>query len=253
MCQSLWPFYFNRKHYEDWADTHSIGIKAAAACGNRAAEARLRQQLGRAYIELSEFAKAKVELEIALALALESGQRGLIGSVLEFLGILANEEGRHDEATAFLQDARAIYVDLKYQRAIAIQDHHLGRTSLAGGRIKSAMAHLTSALDAIDIQGDGVTRVQVLLSLADAYRRDGQQIRARESLNEALAGARDLGLWHDEGAAHELLGELSIEQDDLSVGCRHLQLAHDIYASRRHPLAETIRKRLGELCGAPLA
>ena len=253
LCQSLWPFYFNRKHYEDWADTHSIGIKAAAACGNRAAEARLRQQLGRAYIELSEFAKAKVELEIALALALESGQRGLIGSVLEFLGILANEEGRHDEATAFLQDARAIYVDLKYQRAIAIQDHHLGRTSLAGGRIKSAMAHLTSALDAIDIQGDGVTRVQVLLSLADAYRRDGQQIRARESLNEALAGARDLGLWHDEGAAHELLGELSIEQDDLSVGCRHLQLAHDIYASRRHPLAETIRKRLGELCGAPLA
>ncbi|WP_043573372.1 NB-ARC domain-containing protein [Actinopolyspora erythraea] len=58
LCEAMWGFFFHRKHYRDWIDSHRLGIEAASRLGHPLAESRLRCQLAFAYLDLEHFEAA---------------------------------------------------------------------------------------------------------------------------------------------------------------------------------------------------
>jgi tetratricopeptide (TPR) repeat protein len=247
LCESLWLFYFNRKHYEDWLDTHQIAISAARACGNVAAEARMLQQSARAHLELGNFDKATEELDAALVLAQEAAIERLIASVHEFRGILELERGEYGLAIASLQQARAMFSDSKYRRGVMLQDLHIGRAYLYAGDLANAVIHLEQARDSVDKTNDLVTFTQIQIEVGNAYRLEHRLKLAVAALESAVAHSRELGLWHNEAAARELLGQTWLEGEDSASAVHELQLARALYVMLSDPRTDRVEAQLVEL------
>ena len=89
LAEALWPLYHARKHYADWIETNRLGVAAALRCGDRAVEARMRNQVARAQLELGETDQAQDELVRAHQAAREAGEPRMEAVVLESLGQVA--------------------------------------------------------------------------------------------------------------------------------------------------------------------
>ncbi|MFI6499635.1 hypothetical protein [Nonomuraea typhae] len=63
-AEAMWALYAHRRHYADWLETSRLGVLSAHRLGDRAAEARLRNQTARALVELSDYPAATAELNL---------------------------------------------------------------------------------------------------------------------------------------------------------------------------------------------
>jgi tetratricopeptide (TPR) repeat protein len=167
-------------------------------------------------------------LGAALKLAEGAGNPALSGSILEFVGILALEDGRYREAVTSLLEARSIYERLDLRRAVALQDLHLGRAYLGEGQVPNAVAHLEAALDSIDVNHDAITRAHVLIELGKSYAAAGEDELAVQALAQGVQDACRLGLWHDEAIGRELLGRVWLGRGDENKAEPELQRASSI-------------------------
>ncbi|MFC0547677.1 AAA family ATPase [Kutzneria chonburiensis] len=98
LCEALWGLYHLHGHYEDWIDTHQVGLVAARRCGNVEAEMRMESQLGSAHLGLGELDKALECFRNSHGLAVAIGHRQGQESSLEWQGkielrrVLAQED-----------------------------------------------------------------------------------------------------------------------------------------------------------------
>jgi len=83
-------FFYLRKHWGDWEETHAVGLSAARAAHDRQAEAWTPTSFGIAYGELRRFEEATDCQRQALAICREIGDRWVEGLALNSLGITYN-------------------------------------------------------------------------------------------------------------------------------------------------------------------
>ncbi|HEY3544116.1 MAG TPA: tetratricopeptide repeat protein, partial [Gaiellaceae bacterium] len=143
----LLSFFYLSKHWDDWLDTHYVGLAAATRAADAAGQARIRMGLGVAYDDLLRFEEAIVQHEAAAELFRGTADRRGEAWNHNNLGVVYDNLGRFAEAERCYRAGTALFRTLD------------------------------------DPKGQGLC----LNNLGDVYRQRHQFAEAEECLREALA------------------------------------------------------------------
>ncbi len=246
LCEPLWVLYQHYPHHADWIESHRLAVESARRCGDLRAQARMRCQLARAYLELSRLDEAHTELVGALDGARASGDRRLEASVVEFTGLLQDARGDHEAAVEAFDQAREINESIGSRRGMALQMYLLGRSLGRAGRHEEAIDALEAALPLFDELADERTAAHVTTSLGSAYLSVGRHDAARVALTRAVEILRGRHLPVQEAEALEVLAEVARVAGDAEVAGTCLRRAMDLYAVTGSPHADRLRQMLSE-------
>ncbi|MEA2495718.1 MAG: hypothetical protein QOJ29_3629 [Thermoleophilaceae bacterium] len=235
MVESLWLFHYNRRHYVEWIEATRLGVESARRAGHKDAETRLRTQLAWAFVELGRFGEAHDELDRANRAVVTSTNLQLQGSVREFTGSCYLKEGKYEPALEAFEQAREVFVRLRKQRAVALQDYFIGWAKIGKGDHAGALQTLRRALDTMRRVDDQMFVGRVLLRIGQATVQQGHADAAQEALDEGLAVFQALGMPVEEAETLEQLAAVADARNDHKTAAARRERAHAIYRSLGHP------------------
>jgi tetratricopeptide (TPR) repeat protein len=247
LCEAMWGLFAYRKYFGHWIDAHVLGLASAHACGDLRAEARMRVQLGHAYLNLGRQEQAREEFIRSLALAREEGYQLGAATALENVGLADLSLGKPDEAIGAFTEAREIFLQIGVLRGVLGLTRHIGEAHRDAGRHGQAVRHLLEARRLSAALPDHYNEARCLTSLGDAYLRAAQPEDAVRSLDEAFGIMVSLGGRYEQARIRASLAEalLRLGQGDLARD--HLAGALAVYSDIDAPEAGEIRRRLSEL------
>jgi tetratricopeptide (TPR) repeat protein len=247
LCEAMWSLFAYRKYFRYWIDAHCLGLASAQACGDRRAEARMRVQLGLAYLNLSRQEQARKEFTHALMLARQEGHRIGEATALENVGLTDLSLGRPEQAIGAFIAAREIFLQIGEPRGVLGLTRHIGEAHRDAGRHDEAVRHLLDARGMSAALPDPYNEARCLTGLGQAYLKAGQPDPAVRVLTEALSIMVRLGGRYEQARIRVALadGLLCLGQADQARD--HLADAHGVYSDIGAPEAEEIQRRLAEL------
>ncbi|MFC7617482.1 hypothetical protein ACFQV2_32735 [Actinokineospora soli] len=236
-CEALWPFYHGRKHHADWIEAHRLGVAAAVRANDPVAEARMRNQLARAYIELHRDADAEAELAAAGAAAALSDEPRARAVVLESEGVLALSRERFTDAASHFAGSLRINERIGDRRGTALECYHRADALVRGGiALGEAVALLERALSTAEEIADETTAARASIVLGSARLRAGSPDQARHPLTRAAEAMRRRGQPVKEIQALELLADVAARTDDGPLAAECAQRLSALYAQTGKPL-----------------
>ena len=243
-AEALWPLLQARRCYSEWIDADTIGIEAAMADAEPAAEARLRSHLARAHAELGDHERARSELRSADLAARLAGHAALVASVTEFAGVCALIERRWSDALEALESARQQMEALQNRRGVALADYLCGTALVGLGRPRDALEALDAAAPPLAEFDDTVSLAKVRRCRAEALLALDDRDAAHEELTEAERVMNGLRLDLDLARLHELWADLLLREEREAAATERLHKSHRCYTQIGHPDAERIEMRL---------
>jgi tetratricopeptide (TPR) repeat protein len=247
LCEALWGLFANRNYFRPWTRTHRTGIAAAQADGNRRAEARMRMQLGLAFLHLRRLADAREQYVLALALDQGEGHRIGEATVLEQLGLIDLAEGRLDEATEMFSRARDIFREISVPRGVAMMTCHIGEAHRDAGRYPEAIRDLTEARDMFAALPDRYNETRAITELGRTRLLAGEPKEAGQLLALALDAMTALDSPYEQARIRVALADVAAYLGDADGAHRHLELALAVYEAIGAPEAQQVRLTLGPL------
>jgi DNA-binding SARP family transcriptional activator len=191
LADTLAGFFQLRVHWDDWQQTHVLGLTAARQAGDRDAEGRLLAGLGDLHGCRRHLEEAMGCLQQSLAAFREAGnRRGELDSLLE-LGNCDLRQGRFGQAAARFEQALAGFRELGWRSREARVLYHLGELHCQQGRPAVAIACLEQSLTLMRAIGDRSWEAPILCRLGVAHGRQGRFEEAISCLEQSqvLAGA----------------------------------------------------------------
>lgn len=251
MCEALWGLFANRNYFGPWIGTHRTGIAAAQADGNRRAEARMRMQLGLAFLHLHRFPDAREQF--ALALALDQGEGHRIGEAteLEQLGLTDLAEGRLDAAIQAFSQAEGIFREISVPRGAAMMICHIGEAHRDAGRYPEAIRDLAEARSMFSALPDHYNEARAAAELGRAYLLAGQPGEAGRLLASALEAMIALDSPYEQARIRVALADTAARLGDAEGARRHLAMALAVYDALGAPEALQVRAALSGPAGGP--
>ncbi|MPZ79838.1 MAG: tetratricopeptide repeat protein [Actinophytocola sp.] len=247
MCEALWGFFLNTRHYGDWIKMHRTGIAAARQCGDARAEARMRSQLGFAYAKLRRFDDAVAENTAALRLAEEAGDDQACAIAQSQLGRAARGLGDLPAALAYFEAARDAQVLLGEWRGVALCRRRIGDLRSRLGDHDGAVGELMAAAAEMARLGDRTQHARTLMFLGAARLRADRADLADAPLLEALGLMQALGSPYYQAEILAQLGEVAERRADRDVAAGRYREAAELYAAVEDPRADVMRSRLSAL------
>ncbi|MCP2269425.1 putative ATPase [Actinokineospora diospyrosa] len=249
VCEALWEIFLHRKHYGQWIASHEIGIAAAHRCAAKDAEARLRCQLGRAYLDLHRFDDAERECRIAQELAQRTGHQRNESVALNQLGMAEEGQGDVDAAIAWYRKSLAIEEELGIARGVALRYRRIGEALLGANRLAEAAVELKTASVKLAAVSDWMNQAKVDVALARIEAADGAFDTAARRIEEALALLRGSGSATYQVTALLALGEVREQQGDRTAAERHFTDAVSLAEEVGGPQLERATARLRAVRG----
>jgi tetratricopeptide (TPR) repeat protein len=247
LCEAMWGLFAFRKYFRHWIDAHVLGLASARALGDARAEARMRVQLGHAYLNLGRPEQAREEFTRALTLARQ--ERHLIGeaTALEQVGLADLSLGRTDDAICAFTEAREIFQLIGVRRGVLGMTRHLGEAHRDAGRHERAVQYLLEARRLSVALPDRYNEGRCLTSLGHTYLDAGKPHEAVRSLEEALGITVSLGGRYEQARIRSALADALMQLGQAEMARDHLAIALVIYSEIEAPEADGIRHRLGQL------
>jgi tetratricopeptide (TPR) repeat protein len=244
LCEAMWGLFSSRKYFRQWIEAHNVGVASAQTCGDRRAEARMRVQLGLAYLNLSQQERAREEFAQALTLARDEGHRIGEATALEQLGLVDLSLGRPDEAIDAFVHAREIFQQIGEPRGVLGLNRHIGDAHRAAGRHELAVRHLLEARRISAALPDRYNEARCLTSIGLAYLQVNQPDPAVRSFSEALGIMIRIGGRYEQARIHTALADALRMLGNTDQARDHLTDALAIYSEIGAPEAGEIRQRL---------
>jgi tetratricopeptide (TPR) repeat protein len=244
-AEALWALYHQRKHYADWQETSRLGAESARALGYHAAEARMRNQLARAYIELADFPTAGRELDAAARAADAAGEPLLRAIVLESFGQAELAQNRPEAAAERFTRALAIHEAIGRRRGIGMQSYHLGLAHTRAGHAEEAVAAFQRAMSIMEERDDELSQGKIAIERAVALRHLGRGADAAASARQGLAIMRERRVAAKQIRALRILADLASDDGDREQERRCLEQALSVaLASGNQAEADLLRERM---------
>ncbi|NNJ59545.1 MAG: tetratricopeptide repeat protein [Dactylosporangium sp.] len=177
--------------FDDWITTATIGLQAAARCGDRAGQAEATESLGKAYFQAMRLPEAETCHRQALAIRRDLGDRFGEAVCRNALGLLGLRRRTLADAQARFEQAAAIFADLSEPDWAALMRGNLAETLCERGQYPQALAILDELLAVFDRSGDRAYQGNTLFLLAWAHRGAGHLDDADAALGRALEIAED--------------------------------------------------------------
>ena len=163
--------------------------------------------LGDSLIGCQEYAWGLRLLELARALAVEAGNRSVLGKVLSSLGAYHERQGEHAKAIAKYKKSRAINMELGNRQDEAGACGKLGLSYMSLKRYDKAIELLEQSFAILEELGDRSEQAKARVNLGMCLSRHGQHDRAVVCLKKAWAVDQELGDALDQTPTAFLLGE----------------------------------------------
>ena len=197
---------------EKWAEVVEMAEEGQAMAGEvrRArpgAAALIYWMLGASFVERFEQVKGVGLLEQARALAVESGDRSLLGKACNSLGNLHQVQGEHEKAIEVYEQARASLVELGDRRSEGIACSNLGACYRMLKEYDKAIELFLQSLAIKEVFGERLGIARTCLSLGICLSWQGQHNRAVNCLEHAWDVSQEHGDESDQARAALHLGE----------------------------------------------
>ena len=201
---------YNAYRYAEVVEMAEEGQKAVAGELRRAwpvIAARIYRMLGDSFVVRFEHVKGLGLLEQARALAVESGDRAVLGEVCNSLGGFHLRQGEHEKAIEEHEQARAIAVELGSRQGERNACHNLGMSYTALKQYDKAIELLEQSLAVSEQLGDKMRQADSCSQLGRCLSRRGQHGRAVACLKHTWAVYQELSDEMDQLRAANALGE----------------------------------------------
>jgi tetratricopeptide (TPR) repeat protein len=238
-----------------WFET---ALEAAQQVHDRAAELVILTRLSGTYSTLGELEKAGQMAKQLLELAVKGGDVFHTGKAFYLLGTVAEDQGKHKEATRCYQ--RAVRIFSKARSDVDLGRALLGLGSLATdqGDYLNAYGYFLRYLKLVENGGKDVDLCFALQALSEALRNLRRFDEAEAHLQRCIQLARSLDYRWVLGTSLMMLGSCALDQNHLQSAETTLQEALIIertYSSKRdviHCLSSLgyVRFRQGDFEGA---
>ncbi|WP_192810219.1 tetratricopeptide repeat protein [Actinomadura rudentiformis] len=238
LCEALWGFYLSLKHYDQWIETHRIGLRAAERLGDAEARFRMGIQLGRGLYETRRFAEAHEVLAGTLEVVTDPLDRA---TTLEFVGRAHLDAGEPAKALPFFQQSKELEETHGRIRGVGINLHHLGRTYLALGRVDDAVRCLDRAQEIFEDIPDPYNRGRTLITVGRAHLMAERAGPAAAALGTALEIMRAEGRTYQIGEIYESLAHVAAMMDDPAHAAELRAAAIAAYDEVGSPRADELR------------
>jgi tetratricopeptide (TPR) repeat protein len=230
---SVYPLFELHRHWDEWRDTHVVGIRAAERAGDPFGRARNHLGMGDALWLSDDLDEAAAHYRAALGANAVAGDPWVEGFAERQLGEVAWRRGDRDHAVGHLERAIAVFRAAGERRgeamgllskagfsadlgrfdaaladaraavaafgeigdvwSVAWGECTVGRALVGTGRAAEAVERYRSAVTVFDDRSDDDSRAVALAGLAEAHLGLGEHERAREALGAALEYLRDVG------------------------------------------------------------
>jgi predicted ATPase/DNA-binding XRE family transcriptional regulator/Tfp pilus assembly protein PilF len=188
-------------------DSHALPPPARASALNA---------LGVLAAAQSDYPRALLCHEEALALRRRLGDRDGIGSSLNNLALVANNQGAYARAEQHYRESLSIAREIGNTWAVTVVLTNLGHVEMNRGDYQRAVETLAEGLALARQLNDPRRVAGLLLNLGLAYGEQGAYTSAERCLGQALEVSRALGYRHGIAGALQNLGDLAYWQGDLS-------------------------------------
>lgn len=240
----LWRFFDLRKHWADWQDASEAALRAARRAGNPAVAARQLSYLGIIATQQQRPEEAIACYEQSLAVSREVGDHDGEARALNSLGIAYWQQQRLDDAIDCLERSLALRRELGDREGEDKALNNLGSVLAEQRRFDEAIACFTQSL-AISREIGGSAR-RTLNSLGDLYRSQGRADEAIACYEQSLALCRQVGDCYTEASNLRKLGLAVKAVQGVHAARAYWADALAIFTDLGAPEADEVRALLGE-------
>ncbi|MFF0572648.1 tetratricopeptide repeat protein [Streptosporangium saharense] len=209
LVDALWPLFLYRGHHDERLEVDMMGLKAARACENSKAEAKMLDRIGLAHRSLGQFDEAAADFRAALKIWRRTEDQHRISGSMRRLGMVELDRGHVEEAASLLQESLSRYRAAKRPREVALLLRDLSEALIELGRTAEAIDHLTEAESLLSEVDDPYNRARARILLGRA--RSGEQ--GTDLVNQGLAEMEEIGSATGQAQALQALGDLAWEEN----------------------------------------
>jgi DNA-binding SARP family transcriptional activator len=232
---AAWGLYLDmRAGYDDWEESHLVGLASARACGNRLGQGIMLRNLGQLALYRDDYDRAEQTLTEAAAIFAEIDDPTGAGVTAVGLSNLARERGKPETALEVLEGAVRAFVEVGDVNGEAVARSATALALLQLGETEAAVGYLATAYRLARRLGDAHREAKVRRRIAEVREHQGRNDQAVRQLRTALAIFESLGDDHCASYTRASLGQAL--------------LALGEHASARRMLLESmeIGRRLGD-------
>ncbi|MFI1377883.1 ATP-binding protein [Embleya sp. NPDC020886] len=247
LTDALWPLFLRGKYFDEARTAHEIGLRAARACADPAAESRMSTSGGLCELSAGGHDAALRMFTEANRVCLAAGDTVGAARTRNYTGLALLRLGRLDEADEAFGEAEQRCLALGDTRPAALARFNRADVALRSGLPTRAVEYAEAARVELVGVGDeyNAARARALigraLSAAGRYdEADAQSTAALEVLRRHRAAVE---------AAHVLsaLAESAERREQFDHARELYAEALELYGTRRTPAAEIVRARLRDL------
>jgi tetratricopeptide (TPR) repeat protein len=225
LCGALYRFWAHRGHAREGLRWCLAALAHATSQSGTSAYLKALHASGTLAWRLGDITAARSQLEAALALSRELGDRTGEGRVLSNLGGVAIHQADDVGAQAFLEQAVAIHQATGNRGMEARVLNNLAALAVTRGRFREAQSAAERSLELSRALDNPMEEATSLSHLGFLAQREGEFAQARMLHERALATAREFGVREFELELVRHLGEIALAQGDLALARTHFHSA----------------------------
>lgn len=228
---NLAGLHYRAGHYRQALSVLLEAITIARRLNDRRRLAFMMGNVGRIYTFIGKFDQARKHLATNIDLSDEMGDNVEATRARIALGYVHVQSGDYESAGRILNEALKSAQRLDLKRDVVICQSYIGELEYRRGYHDDAVTTLTATVRAaIDIAGkESSLAGRVTRHLAEAYRRNSDYRRARQTAARGMTIARQVGDKVEQAALMRIQGLLLATEGKLEKAREHLQQAIDMH------------------------
>ncbi len=193
--------------------------------------ARVLRILGNAHTNLSNNRQALEYYEQALTIYRELGLEKGIGSVLNNVGLIRQDEGDYSGALKRFMEASDIFLKINEQNYLALSYTNIGNLYYTLGRYDKALDYLSKAVRISEISGDSTNMAMSYNNVGNVYLSLEDFVPALEFYNKAVAINKSLNRIYGLSTSYNNIAMVYEGQGEYKLALEHNRLSIEL--SRR--------------------
>ncbi|MFJ8745294.1 ATP-binding protein [Embleya sp. NPDC127516] len=247
LTDALWPLFLRGKYLADARTAHVIGLRAARACADSAAESRMLTSGGLCESSAGGHAEALRMFTDAIRVCVDSADAVGAARARNYTGLALLRLGRLDEAAEAFREAEIRCRALGDDRPAALARFNRADVALRSGRLDRALEHAEAARAELARVGDEYNAARARALIGRALSASARHDQAEAHLAAALDVLRDHNARVEVAHVLTALGETAALQGRPEHARQLYTEALDLYDAARAPAAEDVRARLRDL------